>query len=328
MNRYPHWLFVAALLARTGATHGQNLVPNGGFEEFTTNCAFGIGYNSLEDWGYLTCGVSPGLFHACNNSVGNGGGVPQNALGYQQAHGGDAFISTWTLRMNSQGGFPDGNPQKYANVDLTEPLVANQHYCLRLWMNMADSTCYETGAFHAYVWYGTPSICNNQDTAWDTNATVTWDISGVDTSAWTLLEGEFDANGGETSLTLGAFQFEEEIDSVFLADHSALLGGLLAIYFIDDVELWACQVGVGEGLEAPPMSLFPNPATDVVTITVPGPFDRGSLEVIALDGRTVASRAVVGPHVQLDVSDLPAGEYVVGWRTNARTLVSRLTVIR
>lgn len=130
----------------------QNLVPNGSFEQFTTNCSFGIGYGGLEAWTHPDCTSNPGLAHACNNSVGNGGGVPQSALGFQYAHSGDAFVSIWTLRMNSQGGFPDGNPKKYASLDLISPLEAGQHYCLRLWMNMADSSCYRTSAFHAFLW--------------------------------------------------------------------------------------------------------------------------------------------------------------------------------
>src|SRR5215207_5493631 len=157
MRNWRTCLAATALLCQTQVALSQNLVPNGGFEEFTTNCQFGLGYYQLEDWTMLDCGLPPGLAHACNNSLGNGGGVPLGSLGFQYAHGGDAFISTWTLRMNSQGGFPDGNPQKYATVELTEPLVAGQHYCLQLWMNMSDSSCYRTGAFHAFLWYGIPT---------------------------------------------------------------------------------------------------------------------------------------------------------------------------
>jgi hypothetical protein len=321
-------LFLFCTVLFVGSTiRAQNLVPNGSFEQFTTNCDFGLGYGYLEDWSYIPCSIRPGLRHACNNDLNNGGGVPYGGLGYQDAHSGDAFISVWTLRMNSQGGFPDGNPQKYANVDLVAPLVAGQHYCLRLWMNMADSSCYKTGAFHAFLWYGEPTVCNYQDTAWDTHATVTFDISGVDSIGWTPLEGEFVANGGEVNLTLGAFQFDEEIDSVFIADHSNLLGGLLAVYYIDDVELWACSVGLNEQ-NTNELRIFPNPAKDQVTVDLPVEEGMAQVELIGADGRVVMERVSSETSLKLDVTHLPPGQYTLRVRTGTHVFVGKVVITR
>lgn len=305
----------------------QNYVPNGSFEEFTTSCEFGTGYGYLEDWGYINCSIPPGLAHACNNPLNNGGGVPQGGLGFQYAHSGDSFIMIWTLRMNSQGGFPDGNPQMYANVNLVAPLSAGQHYCLRLWINMVDSTSYRTGALHAYLRYGIPSVCNYQDTAWDTHAAVTWDISAVDTADWTLLEGEFEASGGEVNLTIGAFQFGEEIDSVFVADHSNLLGGDLAIYYIDDVELVACTVGVDEMVGNGTVSIYPNPASDFVTIRVPTISGMMLVEIIAQDGRVVMEQEFTGDTDRLDVSTLSNGQYTLRVQSGQRVFVEKMSIM-
>jgi hypothetical protein len=317
-----------AIIALLGVdASAQNLVPNGSFEQFTTNCNFGLGYNSLQDWTDLDCAASPGLAHACNSSLGNGSGVPQGGLGFQYSHSGDGFILVTTLRMNSQGGFPDGNPQSYANVDLTQPLVAGQHYCLRFWINMADSSCYRTSAFHAFLWYGTPSVCNYQDTAWDTYAAVTFDISGVDTAGWTLLEAGFEASGGESNLTLGAFQTLDEIDSVFIADHSNSLGSLPAIYFIDDVELWACEVGVEEHANDR-LRMYPNPANDLVRIALNTGEEAGTVSVLDVQGRVVLQQAFRGAQADLDVSGFSSGAYVVQLRTDRTVLSAPLQVVR
>ncbi|HMC96961.1 MAG TPA: T9SS type A sorting domain-containing protein [Flavobacteriales bacterium] len=218
--------------------------------------------------------------------------------------------------MNSEGGFPDGNPQKYANVDLTEPLVADQRYCLRLWMNMADSSNYKTRSFHAFLWYGTPTICNYNDTAWDTHAAVTFDISQVDSVEWTLLEGEFIASGGESNITLGAFQFGSEIDSVLL-HHSP--GGDLAMYFIDNVQLWACQVGVNESIDDPQFAVYPIPASDVLNVSIRGSH-LASLVVIDALGRTVTPATWTGRSFgsgthALDVGALAPGQYLLEVKT-------------
>lgn len=319
-----HLVLVALLM--TGVTRAQNLVPNGSFEEYDTECENGVGPNSVVAWEEVSCGLLFGYAHACNNPFANGGGVPYGGLGFQFAQDGDGFISTWTLRMNSQGGFPDGNPQKYATVELTDPLGAGQHYCLQLWVNMADSSCYRTGAFHALVGYGFPNVCNYQDTAWDTYATATWDISGVDTANWTLLEAEFDANGGEDNLTLGGFQEADEIDSVLVADHSALLGGLLGIYFIDNVRLWACNVGVEEREGAATLELYPNPASDVLNMVLPARWRGGLLELFAADGRRVLSERLSGASV--DLGEVGSGEYLVRLSGEGRVRMGRVTVVR
>ena len=315
-------LFLLSTLLGLG-TYGQNLVPNGSFEQFTTNCNFGLQYSMLQDWVYPDCASSPGLAHACNPLA----GVPHSGYGFQEAHSGDAFIVLWTLSMNSQGGFPDGNPQMYANIDLNQQLVAGQHYCLRLWMNMADSSCYRTSAFHAFLWYGTPTVCNYQDTAWDTYAAVTFDISAVDTAGWTLLEAGFEASGGESNLTLGAFQTLDEIDSVFIADHSNALGALLAAYFIDDVELWACEVGVEEHANDR-LRLYPNPATDLVRVALNAGEETGTVSVLDVQGRVVLQQAFRGVQAELDVSGLSSGAYMVQLRTERSVLSAPLQVVR
>ncbi|MCC6937936.1 MAG: T9SS type A sorting domain-containing protein [Flavobacteriales bacterium] len=312
--------------------YAQNLVPNGGFEEYTVDCTFGIGFYGLADWRYLNCGNSPGLAHACNNTTGNGGGVPQSGLGYQYAHDGDGFIMTEPYFSNAQSGLPDANPQTYANVDLVQSLTAGQRYCLRLWMNMADSSCYRTDTFHAYVGYGIPTLCNYADTAWDTYATATWDISMVDTIEWTLLESEFIANSGETNLTLGAFQFDDEINSVFLADHSSLFGALVAAYYIDDVELWACQVGVEEVGRNNALALFPDPADQQVTMSYSGVDVMGAALSNAV-GQDVTPKSwgattLLPDRQTLDVSSLPAGAYFLSVRTKDGNLLSRRLVIQ
>ncbi len=289
-------------------TSAQNLVPNSSFEEFDSPCTSGWSYYQMLDWTRPDCASESQILSACGNTV------PSSEFGYQDAHSGISFAVIWTLRMNSSGGFPDGNPQFYPSVNLTEPLVAGQTYCLRLRINLADSSNYRTGALHAFLWYGVPSTCNYNDTMWDTYAAVTFDISQVDTAAWTTLEGSFTASGSESNLTLGAFQYGEEIDSVLIAHDFDQIGDL-AVYFLDDVELWACEVGIGEANVTPGLVTFPNPTMDVLNVEVPGtgPY---TLQLHDALGRPVLNellggRSFQGGRQQVDVGGLAAGRYVV-----------------
>lgn len=293
---------------------GQNLVPNGSFEELDASCQFGISYDGVADWRSLACGYTPGYANACNNPLNNGSGVPQNGFGYAPAHSGSAMIALPTV-LDSPPDFPLGNPRAYANVPLVTPLITGGHYCLRLWINMADSSCYKTDVLHAFVGYGLPSLCNQVDTTWSGIATATWNISDVDTATWTVLESEFTAQGGEENLTIGAFAFGADIHATFLADHSSLLGGNISWYFIDDVELWACQVGINQAEADQQFSLYPNPADAAVTVSYHGR-DFTRVELYDVIGQLVtpatwsASRSSSGPST-FDTSGIPSGRYVV-----------------
>jgi hypothetical protein len=313
-NRASFSILIAGSFGFSDMAFAQNLVPNGGFEEYDWDCDFGVIYSNLNDWRSLNCGNTPGFAHVCNNDMGNGSGVPQGGLGYQQAHGGDGFMMTIPMFTDALSGVPDANPRLYANVDFTQPLQADHLYCLRFWMNLADSTCYKVDRFHARVGYGVPTLCTSADTAWDTNATATFDISTVDSSSWHLLEAEFVANGGETNLTLGCFQMIDEVSATFIADHIGIHGSLFAGYFIDDVEVMACQVGIPE-TAALSFSLFPDPADAHTLLQFEGT-SNAMLRLLNSLGQDVTppnwprNLISAGQHT-LDTSELPSGQYVV-----------------
>jgi hypothetical protein len=314
-----------AIIALGGVdASAQNLVPNGSFEQYIGSCQFGVGYPNMYDWVRPDCGQWPGFGHACNNGLGNGSGTPLGGLGFQEPIDGVGYAMLWTLRMNSQF-YPDGNPQVYASVDLTTPLVAGQRYCMRFYANLVDSSSYKTTALHALFWYGVPSACNQADSTWDGIAQITFDISDVDTMNWKLLEGSFVANGGEVNLTIGSFLYGSEIISTFLGSHP--IHGDIARYWIDDVWVWACEVGMEEHANDR-LRLYPNPATDLVRIALNAGEEAGTVSVLDVQGRVVLQQAFRGAQAELDVSGLSNGAYVVQLRTERSVLSAPLQVVR
>jgi hypothetical protein len=287
-------------------TAAQSLVPNGSFEELTIDCLGSASYYDLVGWSQPACAFAPGYLHVCS------GLVPESVFGHQTTYDGLAFMSVSTLRMNVFG-FPDGNPRSYASIDLIEPLAAGEHYCLSLQMNMADSSNYKTGALHAFLWYNVPTVCGDQDEQWDDYAAVTFDITEVDSVEWTLLEGEFTATGGESNLTLGAFQFGEEIDSVFLQhDYEQEFEG--AFYFIDDVRLWPCQVGLVDPERPTAVQVYPNPVVDRLRVSA-----NRAIRTYAIadaQGRTLSNAlggdpATNSKRLEIPVTSLAPGRYTL-----------------
>lgn len=246
------------------ACQAQNLMPNPGFEVYNDDCANGVIYPYLDEWDFPICGYWPYYFSACAPS-GSVTDVPANLSGFQYAHGGDAYIMIPTFVYDTIE-YEEGNPRFYASIDLVEPLLAGEEYCLQFWLSRADSATFTTSELHAFLWYGLPSICNYNDTAWDTNAAVTFNTTGVDTVGWHLVQGSFMASGGESNLNIGSFLFGEEIDTTQIGWHDELN---FSGYYLDDVYLGDCAYASsgGEG-PAHELTAFPNPALRGQELTV------------------------------------------------------------
>jgi len=284
---------------------GQNLIPNPSFEDYTGSCTFGIDYSAQVAWGQPDCSIPSLCFNSCSNANAPYAGVPRNDWAYEYAHTGEGYCAFTTFSQNAS----EGNPRVYMSVDLSEPLTAGTEYCIRFWLSLADSSSHTTSALYAFLWYGLPSICNSNDTAWDNNAAVTFNTASVDTSGWQLIEGSFTASGGESNLTIGSFLFDQEIDTTLLVEHGL---NNYALYLVDDVYLGSCDVGV---MEAPntldQLGLWPNPASSILNVRVPKQIESGTLEVTDAIGRVLQTHPVESLEVGVNVSALSNGAYHV-----------------
>src|SRR5690554_6884845 len=86
---------------------GQNLVPNGDFESYSS-CPNRLGKLNLADFWFKPQGGSSDYFNACD--ISNHAGVPNNFFGFQQAYSGSAFIAI--------AGYALWNQREYASVKL------------------------------------------------------------------------------------------------------------------------------------------------------------------------------------------------------------------
>lgn len=69
-----------------------------------------------------------------------------------------------------------------------------------------------------------------------------------------------------------------------------------------------------------PVILFPNPAYEVITIT--GLTDDSEVSITDISGRTILEQSNISEEVSLDISDIPAGTYLLfinGNQTEVRT---------
>lgn len=204
----------------------QNLVPNPSFEEYET-CPTGTNdFQAVATWFNPTM-ATPDYYNVCAS---NGGGVPVNDWGYQEAQNGNGYIGIATY-----GAHPTvSNYREYVEVELSESLIIGQTYYWCMYVSLLDSTNLASNNIGISV---TNTQLSNLTSEEMLISPVTWHSSDVitDNVNWTKLSGSFIANGGEKFLTIGNFYSEASTSSVQVLTNS--LNGDLAYYYIDNVYL-------------------------------------------------------------------------------------------
>ena len=206
----------------------QNLVPNGGFENYQ-ECPneFNIDLIPLPCLGPVSNSVD--FFHSCAINFQSVPGVFSMAH-YQYAHSGEAYIGVFTLN-----GF-GGNYKEYIEVQLTETLFLDNCYYVEFYINPMN-----------YMNFGS----NNMGLHFSQNEIVTTNTGLVldlepqvlkkgnpvitDTLNWTKIAGVYQSNGTENFITIGNFETDENTDTI--VKYVGGYGG--AYYLIDDISVIA-----------------------------------------------------------------------------------------
>lgn len=243
----------------------QNLVPNGDFEQYIGCPSATAQLDSSLFWISPTLlppnGGSPDYYNQCG--TGNAG-VPQNNFGFQQAHSGNGY-SGIIIYYNS--GIVDY--REFIEVQLTTSLAAHTCYHFSMYINLSNSSKLTSDDISAYFSDTLISGINNYLPLSFTpqfNNTVG---NIPDTLNWTLVEGDFEALGGESYLVIGNFKNDAMTTST-LVNNS---GFLQQVYmYIDDVWLVQipppCHTSVNENNENKIFQFYPNPFSDEINITI------------------------------------------------------------
>ncbi len=187
--------------------------------------------------------------------------VPSNYFGYQIAHSGFAYAGL-LLWINA----PDS--REYIEVPLTSTLLTDSCYHFEMYVNLANSSYFTTDNMGVYFSNTAitgittyvnlpyiPQIINNSGNVFDT-------------LNWTLVSGDYTALGGESHLIIGNFKDDFHTDTV-LYNSSALW--YQSYVLIDDVSLIPfspCNTGINANYENPEISIYPNPFSDQVNISL------------------------------------------------------------
>lgn len=243
-----HWKTLALFFSLSAsslsiAQRVDNMVFNPSFEEYTL-CperidAKGV-MNGVDAWWQPTAGSSD-YFNVCS---GRDCAVPRNKMGVQTARTGVAYCGIYC----SQASY-----REYLQTQLKSPLLPGHRYRVSFYVSLAEKSPHAIATIGAMLtsqrlsdstWdvlmhrevvdygdnqsqlisvYYKPQVVNDKDRVLD------------DMKSWTLVSGDFVADGGELFLTIGNFNSFNNSTVVETNAANAVLQG--AYYYIDDVSV-------------------------------------------------------------------------------------------
>ncbi|MEP7264434.1 MAG: T9SS type A sorting domain-containing protein [Bacteroidota bacterium] len=282
------------LLLSPVCTAQPNLVPNGDFENYSS-CPNSLGQiYKAEPWFQpYTPQWSSEYYNACGSGH---AGVPDNDLGSQLAKSGFGYAGIDTY----SNGF---DFREYIEVELTDTLVQNVNYCVEFYVSVSENWSVGVDGIGAYfssdsLIYGSPpyGVLNLVPQVQNPSGNV---IS--DTLTWTLIKGEFVANGGERFITIGNFKTDAMTDTIHQGN------AIFSHFYIDDVSVvqGSCNVGVNEFSPESIVSVFPNPTTSKLYIKSPLQSEIISFKLFDLTGKEILETK----DKVLDMSELSPGLY-------------------
>ena len=316
MKRFVFVFIINVILNLNG--RGQNLVPNGGFEQYS-RCPFGTSviyyatpWFQPNTWqGNTTNSSSSDLFDTCGSFT--DAGIPLNVYGFQPARTGHGYAGIFLY-------FDTLDYSEYIEVPLISPLIANKGYCIQFYVSLADSS--KEAISNIGTYFSVDSLLDNRYYCPAiTYVTPQFEnpLSNIlnDKTNWMLVSGNFIANGGERYMTLGNFHLPANTNAQTLSNGST---HSFAYYYIDDISVTQCNVGIEELTTSPEILISPNPATSSITITSSTNIKEIKLinllgEEVIITNYKLTLRQAQGDRitnaVSVDVSDIAKGIYFV-----------------
>ena len=196
-----------------GEVTAQNLISNGGFEEFI-ECPVSLSSGNaigVSGWQVPTSSGSPDYFNECG--ILPLVQVPQNLFGFQQAYEGSGYIGLYN--------YGNSGYREYIQIELDTPLEAGCKYYAQMFVSLADSlaTCgtdqlgmfFSKAAPNNFEPFYAGILLNGDDTPFMPQVSNPTELLLSNYTSWEKISNTFIAEGGERYLTIGNFSPNEEV---------------------------------------------------------------------------------------------------------------------
>lgn len=286
----------------------QNLVPNPSFEVYDTCPTSFDQINYAFGW----YGFSSEYYNSCAPDGSFSFGVPSNFLGHQDASTGNAYGGLYTYGNN--------NYREHIGTPLHTPLIAGTRYFISFKVSLANTSNCATNI--GIILSNTPYSVN-QPLPILNYCTIHYSGVIYDKFNWTVIDGSFIADSSYEYLTIGNF-FSDSI-----TDNVSTTFGCGAYYFVDDVCISSnsqdCHVVAStENLTAKTISLYPNPASNILNVPVFSDYTEITIyDVVGnIKYQTTGDKAKQG----VDISEFSNGLYCIKLKDELHIRSAKLLV--
>lgn len=209
----------------------QELVPNGGFENYTS-CPDLLGQlERATGWWHPTEG-STDLYNACDGASSTVG-VPSNIEGFQPAHGGNGYAGI--ICFNGPENIAANDVHEYLSHALSTPLIPGETYTVSFYVSLSDLSKYAVASIGALFSMQQPHRNDFLAIADAPQFNSTGPALLGDTAGWTRLEGCFTADSAYAWITIG--NFLAGASTVYGQVPQAWTGSFFSYYYVDDVSV-------------------------------------------------------------------------------------------
>jgi gliding motility-associated-like protein len=201
----------------------QNLVPNNGFDTYTSCPNTSSQFDLTPPWDNVNNNSSnPDYMNACFSGD---QGAPSNFYGYQAPISNSGYYGMITYT-------PLDEVREYLICPLSSPLMAGTSYSVGFYVSLSDNFKYASDHFGAYLSIG-PISGNGTYDALPFNPQIDNPAGNwiTDTTNWTLISDVFIANGGENYITIGNFENDLNTSTTIIHPSSNLSW---AYYYLDE----------------------------------------------------------------------------------------------
>ncbi len=266
-----------------------------------------FGITLAEGWSSPTDG-SPDFMDSLSRSEYH---VPQNIGGYQYAQDSSRYFGMVIFSKISI------NAREYIQGELQRLLIKDSTYCFQLFISLGDSSNYAVknnlgiyfspNSFYREGNYGLNYIPQ---------------IEFIDSEHffekinWVKYSALYIASGDENFITIGNFNNDESIDTMFIGNGGKQLWHDATYYYIDNLYLGHCDsipedssIGLRENQLDQQVSIYPNPIREHLFIKYGGN-EQLQLRLYNIVGQSVEIKPQqTGKQVQVSVNHLSKGVY-------------------
>ncbi|MEI2758777.1 MAG: T9SS type A sorting domain-containing protein [Bacteroidia bacterium] len=236
----------------------QNLVLNPSFED-TIACPTTTAIPMQCEYWYTANIGSPDYFSEQPDIFCGTSPVPLSNVGFQYARTGVAYVGLAPFVSTTFPSF--ANRREYIGGILSDTLKQGHEYCVSFYVSVAEKLKYVVDGIGLFL-----STDSAVDYTINTNLSFVPQISNpsgniiYDTLNWMQISGTYIANGGEKYFTIG--NFNDDTNTLVDSTSGTIMG---AYFFIDDVSVIDCTVGINEVNDnLSSGKLYPNPARTAV----------------------------------------------------------------